>query len=98
MHPLGYSLSFPYKWSSPSNVGGILARLPTKYHHSPFDLKDRSPSMLPNEYMIVPQLLPTKSDDRPYECARISLQVALYDHLMSLRMSLYIQRIKLPTK
>ena len=78
--------------------GGILARLPTKYHHSPFDLKDHSPSMLPKRiYDLVPRLLPTKNDDRPYECARILLQVAFYDHLMSLRMSFYIQRIALPT-
>ena len=45
------------------------------------------------EYMI----LPTKSDDRPYEYAKVSLQVAFYDHPMSLRISLYIQRIELPT-
>src|ERR1044072_4497143 len=76
------------KWSSPSNVEVSSNRCLQTYHHSPFDTKIIDPRCCLRIHDLVPRLLPTKSDDRPFECARILLQVAFYDHPMSLRMSL----------
>src|ERR1051325_10122368 len=67
---------------------GILASLPSKTnHHSPFDTKIIDPRRRLRIHDLDPRLLPTKNDDSPFKCARILLQVAFYDHPMSLRMS-----------
>src|ERR1051325_168058 len=51
---------------------GIVAPLPSKiYHHSPFDTKIIDPRCLLRIHDLDPRLLPTKNDDRPFECARI---------------------------
>ena len=98
---LEYPLLLPYEYMVLSlERGDILAKTLTNISSQSLQYKDHSPSMTLKCCLwihdLVPQLLPTKSDDRPYEYAKVSLQVAFYDHPMSLQMSLYIQRIKLP--
>src|ERR1044072_5466297 len=68
---------------------GILAPLPSKpIIIVPFDTKIIDPRCRLRIHDLDPRLSPTKNDDSPFECARILLQVAFYDHPMSLRMSL----------
>src|ERR1044072_6513388 len=56
-------------------------------HHSPFDTKIIDPRCGLRIHDLDPRLSPTKNDDSPFDCARILLQDAFYDHTMSLRMS-----------
>src|ERR1044072_8440238 len=91
MHPLGY-----FSLVASTNSNGHVPRTYrysstvafTINNHNPFDTKIIDPRDRLRKHDLDPRLSPTKNDDSPFECARILLQVAFFDHPISLRMSL----------
>ena len=98
--PQGNSLSLPLQIQMVKSLErrGILAPLPTSISSQSLRIKDHESLDVAYKNMISSlDCCLRKVMIVPSNVLRYFLQVAFYDHPMSLRVSLYIQRIELPT-